>query len=149
MKKKFSVLGVMAAMLLLLAGCSATTSKSYTFSVATGDMVKISLDTSDQFDITSDVPFVISQNGETLSQGIFLTAEDYQAYVDAVSADENAVVLDSGNKDGNAYTFWSYQDTEFDYVIMVQDSQTGILIGSNVSEEAARECFERLSISLE
>jgi len=148
-KKCVSIFWVAVAMVFMLTGCKASSSKSYTFSVETGDAIKITLDTSDKYDITSEVPFVISHDGATLSQGIFLAADDYKAYADVVNADENAVVLDSGSKDGNSYIFWSYNDSEFNYVIMVQDSGTGILIGNNVSEESARECFERLTFSVE
>lgn len=146
MLKKLSILVSGMILLLSLTGCN--TSKAYTYNVETGDSVKISLDTSDQYDITSNLPFVISHDEETLSQGVFMTAENYGQYVEVVNADETATLLDSGSKDGNQYIFWSYNGAEYNYAILIGDSNTGVLLGNNVSEESARECFERLKINV-
>lgn len=148
-KKRVPIFLAVAAAVLLMTGCKANTSKSYTYSVETGDSIKVTLDTSDKYDITSELPFAVSHEGTTLSQGTFITAEGYEMYADAIGEDESAVILDTGSKDGNTYIFWSYNDTEYDYAVMIQDSNTGILIGNNVSEESARECFERLTFSIE
>ncbi len=136
-------------MLAILAGCSATRSKAFTFSIDNGDMIRVSLDTSDSYDITSDLPFVISCGDETLSQGIFIHSDVYEQYAGLVDSDESAVLLDSGTKDGNAYIFWSYNDSEYNYAILIGGSDTGILLANNVSEESARQCFDRLTVSAE
>lgn len=62
--------------------------------------------------------------------------------------DENATILDSGEKDGCEYVMWNYNDSEYDYAILIEDSNTGILLGNDVSEESAKECFQRLTISV-
>ncbi|MDE7435166.1 MAG: hypothetical protein K2N01_05035 [Lachnospiraceae bacterium] len=132
-----------------LTGCTTSSHKAYTYSVETGDSVEIKLDTSDHYAITSDIPFVISRDGEVLSQGTFIHAEYYAQYEEAARTDEHAQILDSGTKDGSQYVFWSYNDSEYNYVILVEDSDTGIILANNVSEESARECFDRLTFSLE
>jgi hypothetical protein len=123
--------------------------KSFTFNVETGDRVKVKLDTSDDYNLSSELPFTISCDDETLSQGTFIFVEAYEEYVDAVRSDENAEPLDSGTKDGNEYYFWCYKDSEWNYVIKIKDSNTGVLLGNPVSEESAKECFDRLTFSLE
>ncbi len=65
MKKVFISLAIVGVMLLTLTGCSA--SKSYTFDVKTGDKIEIKLNTNDGYDITSDLPFSILKDQETLS----------------------------------------------------------------------------------
>lgn len=146
MLKKMGLLISGMVLLLSLAGCNS--SKAFTYSVETGDSVKVSLDTSDKYDMTSDLPFAISCDGEMFSQGLFITAENYSQYVDVVNTDEIAVLLDSGSKDGNQYIFWSYNDLEFNYAILIGDSNTGMILGNSVSEESARECFNRLTVSI-
>lgn len=136
-------------LLTLLSGCSASSSKAFTFSVDTGDSVQVRLDTSDGYDLSSDVPFVISHEGKPLSQGAFMPRESYEQFVGAIESDENAVLLDSGTKDGNDYIFWSYNDSEFDYAILIDGSNTGIVLGNIVSQESAVECFNRLTVSAE
>ena len=134
----------------LFTGCSGigSTTRSYTYSVETGDSVKITLDTSDDYEITSDLPFVISKDGETLSQGTFITASAYQEYVGTIENQEGVQLLDSGTKDGIEYIFWSDQDAEYDYAILIEESETGIILGNNVSEDSAKECFERLHFEI-
>lgn len=147
MKKVFMSLAIIGVMLLTLTGC--TKSKSYTFTVETGDKVKVQLNTTDGYDLSSDLPFTISKNGNTLSQGTFITTDGYNQYIDVVNSDSNARILDSGTKDGISYTFYSYNDSEFNYVIKIDDSNTGILLGNPNSQEEAKKCFELLIFTLE
>lgn len=150
MKKNIPVFLLILCLIFTVSGCDgAKTSKSFTFSVDTGDKVCIELDTTNGYDITSDLPFEISQNGSVLSQGIFIEAEQYASYVDAVSSDDSAKVIETSSKDSNQYVFWSYNDSEFNIVILIGDSNTGILLGNAISEESARECFNRLTIRLD
>lgn len=150
MHKKIIRLLVMSCIIFVVAGCgNAKTSKAYTFSVETGDKIKISLDTSDKYNLTSDMPFVISCDGEILSQGTFITSEVYEQYMEAVNTDEKAKLIDSGIINSNEYIFWSYNESEFNYAILVGDSKTGVLIGNNVSQESAKDCFDRITLSIE
>ncbi len=114
-----------------------------------GDRIEVKLDATDGYDVTFDNPFEVSCDDETLAVGMFVYEDGYEHYVDAVEEDEDAELLDSGSKDGNEYIFWSYMDEEYNYAIMVDDSDTGVLLTSTVSEEAAKECFERLEISVD
>lgn len=150
MKKRLVYVFAILSMMILFVGCgNAKTSKSYTFNVETGDSVKVKLDTSDKYNITSEVPFEISQDGDVKSQGTFIFGEAYDQYKDVVDTDANAELLDSGNKDGNEYVFWSYNDSEYNYAILIEGSSTGLILGNNVSEESAKECFNRLTIEYE
>ena len=143
---------VLSAVLLscLLTACSNTkSSKAYTFTVDNGDKIKVALNTEDDYDLSSEVPFTISCDGKTLSQGSFIQAEAYQQYVSVVNTDENAKLIDSGTKGGNEYIFWSYNDSEFNYAVLIKGSNTGVVIGNPISEESAKECFDRITISVE
>lgn len=147
MKKKLVYMFTILSIMILFVGCgNAKTSKTYTFNVETGDSVKVKLDTSDKYNITSEVPFEISQDGDVKSQGTFIFGEVYEQYKDVVDTDENAELLDSGNKDGNEYVFWSYNDSEYNYAILIEGSSTGLILANDVSEESAKECFNRLTI---
>ncbi len=147
-KKKILIVW-MLCLLVLCTACSTHSSKAYTFKVNTGESVKIELDTSDGYDISSDVPFSISKDGITLGQGTFIKGEAYEQYVKTVKENKNAKLLDSGTNDGNKYIFWSYNGSEYDYAVLLPGGKTGIIIGNAVSEESARKCFERLSFTIE
>ena len=142
------VLCLLMTVMFLFTGCgNSKTSLSYSYSVETGDKVTISINTSDGYSISSDVPFTISKDKEELSQGTFITAESYSAYVDSVKADSNAEIIDEGTKGDCSYVMWNYNNSEYNYVIMLEGTNTGILLGNNVSEESAKECFNRIDIS--
>ena len=149
MKKIIILLLCVVIMSALIVGCRTNSSKAYTFTVDNGDKIKITLDTSDDYDISSDLPFTISCDEEMLSQGSFILDETYEQYVSIVETDEKAKLLDSGTKYGHKYIFWCYNGSEYNYAILIDDSSTGIIIGNQVSEESAKECFNRLNITVE
>lgn len=150
MKKKFNIIfSLIVVVMLFFTGCGdSKTPVSYTYKVETGDNIKISLTTNDGYELTSDIPFVISKDKKELSQGTFISAEYYTAYVDSVKNDEKAEIIDEGTKSDCSYVMWNYNDSEFDYVVMINGTNTGILIANNVSEESAKECFDRLEIKV-
>ncbi len=150
MRKKLIAIILCLSVISTMLGCafSAKSNVTYTYNVETGDTIKIRFDTSGKYRLTPNLPFAISHDGDTLSQGTFLVEDGYQQYVDIVNEDEDAILLDSGTKNGNEYIFWSYNDSEFNYAIMIKDSNTGLLIGNNVSQDSAEECFKRMEIKV-
>lgn len=153
---------VKTALILLLAlgaalaacGCSCTVagdvhaSKAYTYSVETGDRVRLALDTSDGYDLSAELPFEISQDGTVLTQGVFIEAAQYESYAAAVAADPDAALIESGERDGNPYLFWRYGMSEYNIALLLDGSRTGVLLGNTVSEASARACFDRLTVAL-
>lgn len=43
---------------------------------------------------------------------------------------------------------WNYNDSEFNYVVKINGTNTGMLIANNISEESAKECFDRLEVKV-
>lgn len=146
MKKVLLSVSLFIISLLVLTGC--TTTLSYTFEVETGDSVKVGLNTTDGYKISYKVPFEISLDDEVLSTGTFVTLDQYNQYKDAVDMDNNVKIIDSGSKDDITYVFYSYNNEEYNYLIKINDSKTGLLIGNIVSEKSAKEVFDRLTITL-
>lgn len=147
MKKVFLSLTVVGIMILTLTGC--TKNKSYTFTVETGDKIKIQLNTTDGYDLSYDLPFTISKDGNILSQGTFITISSYDEYVNAAKTDSLAKVIAENSEDNIEYVFYSYNNSEYNYVIKIKNSNTGILLGNPNSQEEAEKCFELLTFTLE
>lgn len=133
--------------LTVLTGCE--TYMAFTFSIDNGDSIKVSLDTSDKYKISSDIPFEISQDGRVLTQGSFIRGEAYEQLIATIEADEHSKIYDSGVKGGNKYTYWISGDLEYCYVILVENSNTGIVLINNISPDSAMEVFNRLTITSE
>ena len=59
MKRKIRYIGLILAVLFMITGC--TTAQAYTFDVETGDMIRVELNTTGGYDLSSEVPFTISR----------------------------------------------------------------------------------------
>ncbi len=153
MKKRISFLiTIPLACIMMLSACTTKTSKEVTYSVDTGDSVKITIDTKDGFDITMDVPFTVSKGDTDIFTGSFIYAEYYDVYRQVIDEDSNAVLLDEGSKDGNDYFCYSFEGnagTEYDYFILIKDSNTAIAMASLIGEKEASEAFKAMTISLD
>lgn len=147
MKKTLLSLILLCTFMFTLTGCNTT--KSYTFDVETGDKIKIELNTTDGYDLSSSLPFTVSKDGSVLSQGTFITLDGYDDYVNMVNNDTNSTVLDSGSMNGVTYTFYSYNDAEFNYIIKIDNSNTALLLGNANSQNEAQTVFELLTFSTE
>ena len=150
MNKIITKLVILGVILLALTGC--TTYKAYTFEVKTGDDIKVKLKTNDGYDITSDVPFSIKKDNKTLSNGIFITIDSYDTYVSNAKNDSKSNIIETSSKDDIEYVFYSYSnndDNEWNYIIKVKNSKTGLIIGNQSSEKEAKEVFDRLTITKE
>lgn len=151
---KKNILVIIAALLasvMMFSGCSTNANKSVTYQVDNGDSVKITIDTKAGFDISMDVPFTVTKGDTTIFNGSFIYAEYYDTYREIIDTDSNAALLDEGSKDGNKYFFYSFEGnsgTEYDYIILVQNSQTAIAMASLVGEKEALEAFNAMTISL-
>ena len=144
MKKILALVLGMCMLAFVLTGCRSY--KSYTYNVDTGDKIELRLDTTGGYDLTSDLPFTITKDGETLSQGSFIIGEGYDYYAEGIKNDSGAEVIEEKTYNGLQYIFYSYNDREYNYVVKIVGSDTAVLIGNIVSEKSARECFDRLTI---
>ena len=139
MKKLFSSLLIIGLILIGVSGCKS--SKSFTFDVETGDKIKVELNTTDGYDLSSDIPFVISKDNKTLKP------EYYNYYIDLVNEDSDSTIIDSGSNSNIDYVFYSYNNSEYNYIIKVKNSNTGILLGNDHSKQEAEKCFSLLTFS--
>lgn len=131
----------------VLTGCSSNSSMAYTFNVETGDSIKVELDTSDSdYKLKADGSrFIVNEEDIDVITGIFLTADMYDQYESAIS--ETGTILES-----DGYIFYEYageSGTERNILLMVPDSETGIIIGSLADEETVRDIYGRLSLTNE
>jgi len=134
---------------LILTSCTTSTSLSYTFNVDTGDSIKLELDTSDGYGISAQSPFDISEDDEILSTGKFIPLVGYDELVIQCETSERITIIEKITTDEIEYIFYNSNEGEYNYVIKVLGSNTGMVILNYISEESAKECFERLTITKE
>lgn len=153
MKKRVSLFIVLILVCgAMLSACSTTASKSATFDVDTGDSIKISVNAKAGYDLTMEVPFAITKDGGTVLNGSFIYAEYYDVYRQVIDEDDNATLIEEGNKDGNDYFFYTFEGnagTESNYVMKVGGSQTAILMGSLAETSEVQAAFGAMTVSQE
>ena len=142
------VVMLLGLILFVLTGCEKKTSKSYVFSVDTGDKIEIKMDTTGgDYDLTSKLPIEFSIDDEVVSQGTFGTEDAYDLYSDIWESDENAKLIEKKSRDNIKYIFYEYNGeagTEYDYVIKIKHSDTCFILGNIESKSSAIEIFNRL-----
>lgn len=155
--KIISIFLTMCSILCVLSACNSNalkTSLSYTYTVETGDNVKIKLDTSDGYSIEKDLPFKIIKNDTVISEGTFITIDGYNQYKNIVESgsDKSVTIIESEtNSNGITYIFYKVDSSagiEYDYIVKINNSNTGLVIGSLISEADAKDVFNHLTISI-
>lgn len=146
MKKIIKSLFICFITLLVVTGCTKT--MSYTYEVATGDKIKVTLNVNEGHKFKTDLPFTITKDDKELSQGTFIYGKYFDEYVNAAKTDSNATIISSGETDNFEYAFYSYNNKEYNYVIRVKNSNTAILLGNTNSKEEAIKCFELLNFEV-
>ncbi len=134
-------------LLFLLAACSTHAYKAATFNVETGDKITVQVDIKAGYDLTMEVPFVISKDEETILTGGFGQPEAYQLIKD----DPNASLLAEDTKDGNSYFFYTVDGssgTEYNYIMQVDGAQTVIIMASLASQAEAEAAFAATTVTL-
>ncbi len=153
MKKMICLVAVLAATL-LLGACTTYLTTTMTYEVDTGDSISVTVDAKAGYSQDGQVPFTVSKDGEAVLVGAFMTQENFQAYETALTEapPEGVQLLEQGEKDGNTYLFFQYDGdsgTGYNYVVEVNGSSTGVMLGSEASQEEAESCFAAITFSVE
>lgn len=149
-KTRILWIAIMAVMtVIMLSGCSFHKFKSYTYDVETGDRIKIKMDTSKKYDLTSSLPIEFSKDDEVMSQGIFAKENAYDMYHNIVENDSSCEIIEEKSNKNGDYFFYSTGDGEYNYVIKIKDSKTCFILANNVSKSSAKEVFSRLTFKVE
>lgn len=145
MAKRLSCIAAIACFAAIMLTSCTSLNKSGTFEVETGDSVKVTVDAKSGYDLSLDVPFVISKDGDQIFSGTFLYQEYYDDYRDAFDAEPSAELVAEGEKDGNEYFAFTVGG-ECDYLVKVADSNTAIMLSSTAGADAAQQTFESITI---
>lgn len=148
--KKHAFLAVLLLICVLLSACNPfPRQKLAIFTINLKDKIKIALDTNGGYSITADFPFSVYSSAQKLGTGKFISAGEYQEFLNQVILHHQHPVLDKGHsQDGHRFLFW--QDSEgFHYALLLEELDAGILFSTDISQECAQDCFERMHISVE
>lgn len=150
-KKLLVTVGLGALLCLFLVGCATKTSRSVTFSVDTGDTIKVTYDTTDS-DLSlyyEGTDFYIGKKDETpVVTGCFAHEEAWDYYTSAVSEDETATTLSFSDTENDKFIIYSVESevgTQYIKIMLVPDSNTYIVIVTVEGEDVLMSEAERLT----
>ena len=150
-KKLLVTVGLGALLCMSLIGCTTKTSRSVTFSVDTGDTIKVTYDTTDS-DLSfyyEGTDFYIGRKEETpVITGCFAHEEAWDYYTSAVSEDETATTLGFSDTDGNKFIIYSVESEvgmQYIKIMHIPDSNTYAIIVTVEGEDVLMSEAERLT----
>jgi len=152
MKKAMKIASLLSLVLILTA-CNLGMRSSYTFNVETGDEIKVTLKNVDDYTISQENgTFVVSKDDQKISQGAFITEDAFKKYKTTIEENQDNLISnkESGEKNDNEYIYYETEGSsgmEYNYIVFVNGSSTGVIIGSTVSKEEAQNVFKNLSIT--
>lgn len=130
----------------LLAACH--TSKSYSFQIENGDKIKITLDTSDGYQLAQeDGVFTIVKDDQSILTGCFLTSDGYEEKVATVLASDLADMISATPEDAPTSYFYQFEGeagTETDFLFSIEGTETGAIVGSLSPRAEAEAAFALL-----
>lgn len=134
--------------LTMLVGCGVTRKASLVFKVSTGDRIKVSLDSTNHYELVkADSGFEVKKGNTTILQGIFVAGSVYQQYVDLVILQDGVTInrqMETEEISFLSYSFVGEAGMESNYIVFVAGSNTGVIIGSLAELFEADEAFDRL-----
>lgn len=151
MRKVKTVIAGLVLFACVLCGCDTSKTMSFTFTVGTGDVIKVTLDTSDGFLLSqADSGYVVTKDGDNILQAVFVDQESYQQYMDAVTTQEGVMINRQGSENGITFTSYSYNGKagmENNFIIWIDGTDTGVVAGSLADLQTATRAFQSLSFT--
>lgn len=146
--RKVVLLTLALLFVFVVGGCN--TYRSYSFNVTTGDKIEIKLDTSGDWNLSTDGGNFVVKKGETeVLTGVFGTESDYKTTYETVTTKDEYTVLKRYNK-VHEYVLFSYEGTSgynTDIIVMIKDSSTCVYMSSQEDAETVTEAFGRLTLT--
>lgn len=143
---------LISSLIVVLCGCSYANNRNFTFSIENGDAIKVSIDTKDGYGLSQKGgSFIVSKDDNTISQGVFLADNVYNQYKKLIVENTNNDVenVEKGTYNDNDYIYYETEGKsgrEYNYIVKVKYTNTGVLIGSTVSKDEAQNAFKKLKI---
>lgn len=155
MKKKAVIIATIGIALIILAIIisiflfgDVNTKISYTYTIENGENVKLTLNSTGGYSIIDDSPILITKNDGVISKGKFISGSSLEVYEEGLALLDEIVYSTKEEKDNITYFYFNYNNTEFDYIIKIKDSDIGFMLTNYISEESAIDVFERLSFEI-
>ena len=121
-----------------LSGCSSTRTSTTSYQIETGDVVGITVNASEGYSQTQEVPFEIRKNDNLIFMGHFIHIDSYEDYLENLK--ETAQTVESTGsevllEDNGHYTC----------LIKLEDTETVVILESEAELDEIKACLDSTS----
>lgn len=153
MNLKHRTMAALLSLTLLLGLTACHSSKSFTFQIDNGEQVKVTLNTTDGYDLTQeDGTFAVEEDGKTILYGRFLKPEGFALYQEEMSKQKNAKLVTLEPADSPTlciYTFDGSAGPEVDYLMKLDGGETVVYLYTTKTAAEAEKLVELLTFEFE
>ena len=136
-----------------LTGCN-TNKNSIKYLMDNKDVIIVTIISNDGYTLKEKgANFQICKDGEAVITGALVAYETLKSFMDSVSQENNpAVLYKEEGKSGSSNPYIYYEaknangEMEYNYLVSIVPSNTGAIMGSTISREAAQEAFKHFLI---
>ena len=135
-----------------LTGCN-TNKNSIKFMMDNKDAIVVTVKSNGGYSLKeSGANYQICKDGEVIVVGALVAYETLKSFMDKVCDENNAEVLykEEGQVGQNPYIYYETKNAngemEYNFLVSIMYSNTGAIMGSTISREAAQEAFEHILI---
>lgn len=143
----------MAVSLSACGGNHGTNSVTYNYDVDNGETIAITLVQKNGMVLTETVPFEThDEDGHMMSAGMFIYASDFDGYTRALNRDPSVTNIKNGTRNDCRYVYYERTDpntneNEFNYVLCIENSEVGVVLGNMTSQKQAQTVFDNMSFT--
>ena len=140
------------SLFVFLTGCN-TNKNSIKYLMDNNDVIIVTIKSNDGYTlIEKGANFQICKDGQAVITGALVAYETLKSFMDNVSKENNPDVLykEEGKTGENPYIYYETKNAsgemEYNYLVSISYSNTGAIMGSSISREAAQEAFKHFLI---
>lgn len=147
----YMYLCVFAVAFLMLSACSAE--KSYRFEMPDGQIVKVSMDIGDGYNLLADGgALIVQKDGQDILNGLIITNDGFEANVRTIVEDSDEIeILKAVPEDAPTLFVFQYDvedGKEIDFLFQIENSEYAGVFMSFATYSEANAAFERVSFEM-
>lgn len=146
------ILFCVLASFMFLTGCN-TNKNSIKYLMDNDDAIVITIKSNDGYTLKENgANYQICKDGEVILTGALVSYETLKSFMDNVNKEGNPDVLykEEGTLGENPYIYYETKNAdgvmEYNYLVSIMYSNTGAIMGSSISREAAQEAFKHFLV---
>lgn len=150
MKKRFTCMYMCALLAVFLIFSACRTEKSYDFEMSNGEIIKVTMDTGNGYNLLAeDGSLIVQKDGKDILNGLIITNDGFEANAQAIIENQNEIdIIETMPEDAPTLFIYQYDvedDKEIDFLFRIENSEYAGVFMSFATYEEAKSAFDRVA----